>query len=282
MSSSQRKEMTERRFTIVSFHAHPDDESLLTAGTLARAAAEGHRVVLVVATAGEAGLSTAGDADRLGSIRSAELQRSAAAIGCHRVVQMGYPDSGMHGENAGFAALPVEVAAQRLSSILREESADVLTTYDPGGGYGHPDHVQVNRVGRLAAELAGTSVVLEATVDRRPLVRAAKLIRWTRLAPADFTPAKMAAAYSDSSAITHRVNVRRYTAQKKTSMRAHATQAAGGDGQRTLAFCVRLPGPLYRLVFGTEWFIERGGTSKSSTAGLKSGSTSSDVFSSLR
>jgi hypothetical protein len=78
------------------------------------------------------------------------------------------------------------------------------------------------------------------------------------------------------------VDVRRFWRQKKDSMRAHATQAAGGDSQRTLAFCVRVPGPLYRLVFGTEWFIERGGAGSAGHPGGAGGSRSSDVFSSLR
>jgi LmbE family N-acetylglucosaminyl deacetylase len=291
--------MTERSFTLVSFHAHPDDEALLTAGTLARAAAEGHRVVLVVATAGEAGLSAAADTGRLGELRHAELQRSAQALGCQRVVVLGYPDSGMNGEHEGFAALAASGPARRLAEILREEAADVLTTYDPGGGYGHPDHIQVHRVGKLAALFAGTPVVLEATVNRGPLVRAATLVHWTGWAPVDFSPAKMSAAYSDSRDITHRVNVRAFWRQKKASMAAHATQAAGGDSQRTLAFCIRLPGLLYRLVFGTEWFIERGGSlprpsssnsrsasaassASSSASGAGRARSSSDIFAALR
>jgi len=252
-----------RTFRVVSFHAHPDDEALLTAGTLARATAEGHRVTIVVATNGEAGLAdTPGSADSpgpgLGATRLAELRASAAALGCARVVALGYPDSGMRNENRGFASVPVDEAAARLAEVLAEERADVLTVYDRNGGYGHPDHVQVHRVGHLAAELAGTAVVLEATVDRTALVRALSAIRWTRLAPADFAPERMRSAYSDRAEITHRVDVRGQLSQKRASMRAHATQSTGGTGSRTLAFFLRLPGPLYRRVFGTEWFIERG------------------------
>src|SRR5881409_2973125 len=93
------------RFTILAFHAHPDDEALLTAGTLARAAAEGHRTVLVVATLGEAGLTRPGvPADVLRETRRAELAASAAALGVARVEVLGYPDSGMHGEAGGPAA----------------------------------------------------------------------------------------------------------------------------------------------------------------------------------
>lgn len=274
-----------QRFTVVSFHAHPDDEALLTAGTLARAAAEGHRVTIVVATNGEAGLAgSAGPHSRpgphsvqdlnLGDIRLDELRTSAAALGCTRVVSLGYPDSGMRNEHAGFASVPVDEAATRLAAVLTEEQADVLTVYDRNGGYGHPDHVQVHRVGHRAAELAGTRVVLEATVDRTALVRALSAIRWTRLAPANFAPDRMRSAYSDRAEITHRIDVRGQLSRKRVAMRAHATQATGGTGSRTLAFFLKLPGPLYRRVFGAEWFIERG--RKPSAPPLD------DIFTSLR
>jgi LmbE family N-acetylglucosaminyl deacetylase len=243
-------------FCLVSFHAHPDDEALLTAGTLARAAAEGHRVVLVVATRGEAGLSDGAPDGGLGERRADELERSAAALGCAKVIRLDYPDSGMRNEHRGFASLPVDEPAERLAAILRAERADALTVYDRNGGYGHPDHVQVHRVGHRAAELAGTRLVLEATVDRTALIRALSLVRWTRLLPADFAPHRMRDSYSDRASITHRIDVRRYADHKRRSMAAHASQAAGGAAPRTLALFLKLPGPLYRRVFGAEWFIE--------------------------
>src|SRR3954462_8194390 len=159
-----------RRFTLVSFHAHPDDESLLTGGTLAKAAAEGHRVVLVTATSGERGLGGPDDghgAD-LARARMAELEDAAAALGCARVLSLGYGDSGLHpdpSDSGAFVHVDVASAAARLAEVLREEDAHALTVYDPNGGYGHPDHVQVHRVGVAAARLAGTPVVLEATVS---------------------------------------------------------------------------------------------------------------------
>jgi LmbE family N-acetylglucosaminyl deacetylase len=261
-------------FCLVSFHAHPDDEALLTAGTLARAAADGHRVVLVVATRGEAGLSDGPAGQGLADRRADELDRSAEALGCAKVIRLDYPDSGMHNEHSGFASLPVEEPAERLAAILRAEQADALTVYDGNGGYGHPDHVQVHRVGHRAAELAGTRLVLEATVDRTSLIRALSLVRWTRLLPPDFAAARLRHSYSDRTAITHRIDVRGFTGAKRRSMAAHASQAGGGTGPRTLTVFLRLPGPLYRRVFGTEWFIE---------AGRQPGRTPvPDLFASLR
>lgn len=258
-------------FTLVSFHAHPDDEALLTGGTLARAAADGHRVVLVTATAGEAGLS--GDGSRatapLAERRRSELEQSARALGCARWEILGYADSGsgvakdlLPDDRASteqtFARLDPQEPAERLAEILREESADVLTVYDPHGGYGHPDHVQVHRVGVLAARLAGTPVVLEATVDRRLLMRVAAVMRWipgvARLVP----ESRFASTYLPPSELTHRVDVRRHLGAKRASLAAHHSQTTGGGSVRTLTLLLRLPGPVLGLALGREWFRERG------------------------
>lgn len=251
-------------FTLVSFHAHPDDEALLTAGTLARAAAEGHRVVLVVATAGEAGLTSAQvrTAAPLADRRLAELHASAQLLGCARVVVLDYADSGMANAPTGhprsFAAADVETAAVELAQLLRSEAADVLTVYDPAGGYGHPDHRQVHRVGVRAAELAGTPVVLEATVHRGQLQRALRLVARLPGVPADFAADRFAAAYTASGELTHRVDVRRFAGLKRAAMAAHASQTVADAQDRTLAVCLRLPRLLFRTAFGREWFVERG------------------------
>jgi hypothetical protein len=128
----------------VFFHAHPDDETLLTGGTMARLAAEGDRVVLVVATAGERGL-TGGSGDNLGEVRMRELQASAAAPGCARVVGLGYADSGSDGtppRSGSFAAADVAHAAARLAALLRDEDAELLTIYDPRGAPSRRPHVR--------------------------------------------------------------------------------------------------------------------------------------------
>ncbi|MFF5208993.1 PIG-L family deacetylase [Streptosporangium sp. NPDC000396] len=248
--------------TAVFFHAHPDDEALLTSGTMAMLAAEGHRVVLVVATSGERGQADIAPGEALGATRVAELYKSAAALGCARVVNLGYGDSGL-GPDGGIAEdrpdnafidADVEEAAGRLAAILAEERADLLTTYDPAGGYGHPDHVQVHRVGGRAAEIAGTPIVLEATVNRDPLLKGLRLAR--RFYP-QLDIRAFERAYSPGEAITHRVAVRRFARQKRASMAAHASQATGAD-TRTLGAMLKIPQPIYRFVFGTEWYVQRG------------------------
>ncbi len=250
-----------RARTLVCFHAHPDDESLLTGGTMARAAAEGHRVVLVVATGGEAGLTEpVVDSAELGRRRRDEVVRAADALGVARLIQWAYPDSGSDPDRTaveGFCHRPVEEVAQRLAGVLREEHADVLTSYDPSGGYGHPDHLQVHRVGRRAAELTGTPL-LEATVDRDLLQRVLRLVAWLPGLPSDFAADRFAAAYRPGSEITHRIDVRRHCGAKRAAMAAHASQARGGRDDRTLQVLLRLPRPLFRLVLGREWYVEPG------------------------
>lgn len=187
--------------TVAFLHAHPDDEAIFTGATMARLAAAGHRVVLVVATGGELGLpatdpllapegdprlgpSAIGvqppepddrpDAAELAGHRRRETEAAAAVLGVARVAWLGYADSGMAGDpandrpgslwRAGAAA-----GAQALVDALADEAVDALVGYDPGGIYGHPDHVRVHEAARLAARRLGTAVTYEATVDREHL-----------------------------------------------------------------------------------------------------------------
>lgn len=251
-------------FTLVSFHAHPDDEALLTGGTLARLAAEGHRVVLAVATDGEAGAAATSyrPAGRLAEHRRDELDRSAAALGCARVVRFGFRDSGWtpRPPEETFSRLPVEEAAGPLIDLLRAENADALTIYDPSGGYGHPDHRQVYAAGQYAAERAGTRLVLEATIDRRLIRRLVRLVEAVPGVLPQVRSADYATAYSAPEAITHRVDVRAYAEQKRLALRAHASQATADSGQRTLGLLLKLPPWLFRRFLGREWYVEHGRT----------------------
>jgi LmbE family N-acetylglucosaminyl deacetylase len=248
--------------TLVAFHAHPDDESLLMGGTLARAAADGHRTVIVVATLGEAGLTGSSPlGGELGQQRLAELRDAAAVLGCARVEWLGYSDSGRDGQASGaapFAKADTETAAARLASLLRQERADVLTIYDAAGGYGHPDHVHVHHVGRRAAELAGTPVVLEATVDRRAMLRLTRALRLIPGLPPEFRPKQLVRSFTAPERLTHRVDVRPHVATKRAAMAAHESQRSGGSTPRSLSVYLRLPRPVFRRVFGNEWFVEIG------------------------
>ncbi len=290
--------------TLVCFHAHPDDEALLTAGTMAKAAAAGDRVVLVVATRGDVGEVAGdflGDDEALYARRWAELTRSADILGVSRLVWLGYGDSGSGPagapshppSNAADTATPsppgeavvrfvdadIDDAATRLAAILRDEDAAVLTSYDPNGGYGHPDHVQVHRVGALAGRLAETPTVLEATIDRELMRTGVELAQTLGYeVPADFTPDRFDLWYTSAEAITHAVDVSAHLEQKRAAMEAHASQATAEDpgGTRSLELFVNLPPDYFALAFGTEWFVERGVPAPSSASGR-----ADDVFASV-
>jgi LmbE family N-acetylglucosaminyl deacetylase len=247
-------------YTLVTFHAHPDDESIATAGTMARAKAEGHRVVLVVATRGELGEhapDALGPGETLTERRVAEQLEAAQHLGVDRVEFLGYHDSGMAGEATNdapeaFARADLEEAAERLAKLLAEERADVLTIYDDHGGYGHPDHVQVHRVGVRAAEIAGTARVYESTMNRDYIK---ELLERSREEISDVPDAPDAAEMDDfgspEAMITTTVDVRDYVDRKRAAMAAHASQIPADS------FFLAMPPEAFREAFGYEWFIRR-------------------------
>jgi LmbE family N-acetylglucosaminyl deacetylase len=244
--------------TLVSLHAHPDDESIITAGTMALAASHGHRVVLVVATRGELGEPVPGvlaDGEQLGVRRSAETHASAAAIGAERVEFLGYVDSGMMGEATNdppycFWQADVEHAAHRLAAILEEEQPEVLTIYDDHGAYGHPDHIQVHRVGRRAAQMAGVPFVVQATFNRDAMRRGMAEAR-SRAEPAEVPDATdVGTEFGEpETAITHFVDVRGELTAKRAAMRAHPSQMAASH------FLLAMSDENFALAMGTEWYI---------------------------
>jgi mycothiol S-conjugate amidase len=141
--------------TILTLHAHPDDESSKGAATIARYSDRGFRTVLLTATGGEAGdiLNPAADTPEvradLAAVRRAELREAASIIGYDDVVMLGYRDSGMPGtaENAhpdAFVNAPFDEILERLVAIVRSEQPEVIVGYDDHEWYPHPDHLRVH------------------------------------------------------------------------------------------------------------------------------------------
>jgi mycothiol S-conjugate amidase len=152
--------------SLLSIHAHPDDESSKGAGTVAKYHAEGVRTVLVCCTGGEEGdiLNPAMDRDDvradIAAVRRAELDEAARIIGYDDVVMLGYRDSGMPDSEANahpdcFAGAPLDEAVGRLVAIIRRTRPQVVLTYgDEQGGYPHPDHLRVHEITAPAIERA--------------------------------------------------------------------------------------------------------------------------------
>jgi LmbE family N-acetylglucosaminyl deacetylase len=256
--------------TLVVFHAHPDDEAIATGGSMARAHAEGHRVVLVVATNGEHGEvpHDLAKGETLADRRRAETERSAAALGVDEVVWLGYTDSGMTGWEANhdersFWKADVDEAAERLAAILRTEAADVLTIYDWHGNYGHPDHVKVYQVGCRAEELVANELpslrVFEATWNRDEIRRQMAMARAAgeEFGPdAEFDPDGPMddgnPMGTTEAELTHVVDVSDFVSNKRAAIMAHASQVTDSG------FFTRMSDEMFAFAFGKEWFIEHG------------------------
>jgi len=238
--------------TLVTFHAHPDDECIVTGGVMRKAFEEGHRVVLVVATRGEAGEipDFLEENEELWQRRVVETHASADLLGVARVEFLGYNDSGMMGDElndrpGSFWTADVEEAAQKLAAILADEDAQVLTIYDSFGGYGHPDHIQVHRVGKRAAEIAGTPAVYQATMSREKMREAFRRVGVEN-------PEAPEESGTPEAEITARVDVTKYLDVKRAAMRAHASQIP------EQSFFLAMDDETFAFAFGTECFIREG------------------------
>jgi len=163
------------RLTCIS--AHPDDESLGFGGVLARYAAEGVEVSLVVATRGERGRYGDGTKpnpglDALGKIREAELRAAADALGVRHVRFLDYVDGDLDRADA-------EEAAGRIAAFVRELQPDVVLTFDPYGVYGHPDHVAICQLTLAGVVQAASSGPAANGSERSHRVKKAYYRSWT-------------------------------------------------------------------------------------------------------
>jgi LmbE family N-acetylglucosaminyl deacetylase len=239
---------------IVFFHAHPDDEAIFTGGTIAMLGAAGCPVTLVVATSGELGQRRHGPCDEVGRLREEETRRACSLLGVERVEFLRYRDSGMPGDPANghpdaFHRADPDEAAGRLAGIIAQQHASDLVIYDAGGIYGHPDHVQVHRVGARAARLAALPTVYESTVDRdyldatvgRHLVSQAH-----QDIPADLTLGV------PSGLVTTTVDTVDHLEVKRAAITAHRSQI------RTASEVVTMASTAFAQLYGLEWYIRRG------------------------
>lgn len=263
----------ERQLTLLAVHAHPDDEVFGTGGVLARSAAEGIHTVLICATKGENGEIHDPELDeeearpRLASIREEELRRACEILGVGELIFLGYRDSGMVGtpENAderNFHNADRDEAVGRVVAVIRRVKPQVVVTYDPRGGYGHPDHIAAHKATVAAFDAA-------ADPDRYPeqnlepwqaqklyytalplsgLQQMGEIMR-ERGVPIpfgeDFDPASIAVP---DEQITTYVNVEDYIGQKRAALRVHKTQIGEDHFMRTL------PEEMTTMILGTETF----------------------------
>jgi N-acetyl-1-D-myo-inositol-2-amino-2-deoxy-alpha-D-glucopyranoside deacetylase len=245
-----------RRLLLV--HAHPDDESINNGATMAKYAAEGVLVTLVTCTRGELGEVIPPDLgylekdpEALAERRTTELAAAMEALGVtdHRFLgspHVRFRDSGMVYDERGravappdmdvgaFAHVPVDEAASHLEPVIRQVRPQVVVTYEPGGGYGHPDHVHAHKVAMRAVELAADGAIPGGVPWRVSRVfwtvapRTVTLAAWRELASsgvkAPDPDGPLPSMVVDDDEVTTVVDASRYVDAKAAALRAHATQ----------------------------------------------------------
>ena len=276
--------MTGRRLLLV--HAHPDDESLMTGGTIAHYLAQGAQVMVVTCTLGEEGevigdtwaqLVADGGADQLGGYRILELTRALAALGPDAHGDVLTPrflggagrwrDSGMAGSPSArnpraFVNAPLAEPVEALAEIIGEFRPQVVVGYDPAGSYGHPDHRRVHDICARAIDVAATTpedrwrvdkhyyAVTEATALAKGLASVDELHPQWRM-PADGE----LPSYPDAQ-VTTEIDISEVYDRKVAALRAHATQvtvAATDDDRRPTSYV--LSNNIVQPIFDREHFI---------------------------
>ena len=224
--------MPDRPLCLATILAHPDDETFGAGGTLLRYTAAGvvcHSLSLTRGDAGESGPAGTAPipAERLGEIRAAELAESGRRMGLASTTALHYPDGAL-------ASAPVDAVIRDIVRWLRETRPDIVITWGPDGGYGHPDHIAAGELALRAVSLAGVArhepeLGEHVHVRRcyRMVVAAEVFDRLRELTP-DFN------AYMDTLATKPQrwersdlgavIDIRAVAERKWHAMQAHATQ----------------------------------------------------------
>ena len=243
--------------TAVFFHAHPDDEAIQTGRTMARMAAEGHRVVLVTATRGELGEVAEGflsPGETLTERHALELAAACDALGVARHEYLGYRDSGMAGEPSNgdsdcFWQADVDEAATRLASILDEEHADILGHLRRERRLRPPRPRPGSIAWDSAPEHAKTERVFMATMNRDHLLSLADRADEFGIAMPDEQRSMLDTLGVRAERITTAVDVTAYLDRKRRAMEMHASQISD------TSFFLMMSPEVFTAVWGTEWYI---------------------------
>ena len=255
--------MPEHSLTLMAVHAHPDDEAIGTGGILAKYSAQGVRTVLVTCTNGELGDGPGGvkpddpshDEGTVVTLRRQELEESCRVLGVTNLEMLGYHDTGMEGwpQNDApdaFWHTPVDVAARRVADLMRTYRPQVVVTYDEHGFYGHPDHIQANRVTRAAIDQSGIPAKLYYTAIPRSRLRGFREMLVEHgidvgdvpdedADPEFGTPDELITTTIDCSAVADR---------KYKSLEAHASQGEN-------IFFLQMGVDLFSSIMGSEQFV---------------------------
>lgn len=251
--------------TILAVLAHPDDESFGMGGTLALYARKGYDTYYVCATRGEAGTVDQEFLDGFkdtAELRTEELNRAAKILGLKGVFFLGYRDSGMPGMDANKhpdaqVNHSIDEVAGKVVRYVRELKPDIVLTFDPIGGYKHPDHIHIHNATVLAFEKAvDPSFHPEAGAPFKPRalyyhVFPRGFLKWmTRLMPlvgkdphkwgrnGDIDLTELVVDFP----IHARVNIRSVAEVKREAGAQHASQGGVGMRRGLMGFVTRVFG----------------------------------------
>jgi N-acetyl-1-D-myo-inositol-2-amino-2-deoxy-alpha-D-glucopyranoside deacetylase len=268
-------------------HAHPDDESLWTGGTIARYAAAGVQVTLVTCTLGEEGEIipeslrelAADSADQLGGYRIGELRGACAALGVSDHRWLGGPgrwrDSGMAGVAANdhpraFAGGSLADQTAALRAVLDDVRPQVVISYGPDGGYGHPDHIRAHDV-TMAACAGNPSVarIFHAVTSQRATADGVAALAEVPDLPYRL-PEPGELPVTEDSRITTTVAVGDVLAEKLRALRAHSTQISVWQSAQG-ALCYALSNGVAQPIPDAEFYVLAGGDPSGAAADLFGG-----------
>jgi LmbE family N-acetylglucosaminyl deacetylase len=242
---------------ILVSYAHPDDESFGLGSLIAKYTAEGTEVTLICATNGDVGSAPQELLDKYGSvaaIRLDELDCAAQVLGLTEVVKLGYRDSGMMGsaDNNHPDSLwqaPLERIAEQIVEVIRRTEPQVLITFDPYGGYGHPDHIKIHQATHKALDMLQGDAARPTKVYYAAFPRLLLRIGVAVMKIMGRDPRRLgrnqdldAQAILDNTLPAHtRINVSRYLEVAERASACHASQA---NPRQTLAIL----GPVFRYL----------------------------------
>jgi LmbE family N-acetylglucosaminyl deacetylase len=249
--------------TLMSVHAHPDDEAS-GGGILAAYADQGVRTIVVTCTNGEFGDAPGGikpgqpghDPEEVARLRLAELRESARILGVSDVETLGYHDSGMpdweyRNRPDAFCNIPIEEVAERIGELITKYRPQVLVTYDNEGAYQHPDHVQASVTAQAAARETG----IPAKVYLSTMKGSSWRKIWQALREAgeevpnwEPDPERERRALASEERITTTVDIRPVLARKRAALFAHGSQIDD-------SWFSKIPQDVTEAAFGYEYFI---------------------------
>ncbi|MEI8051407.1 MAG: PIG-L family deacetylase [Actinomycetes bacterium] len=253
--------MTPAQMTMLSIHAHPDDEALFTGGVIARYSREGVRQVLITCTDGHLGFDSVGRGshdeghapEAVGAERRSELLRATEILGVDRLETLGYRDSGMAGWDANddhrsFVQAPLDEVGARIAAIITEEQPQVVVTYADDGFYGHPDHIATHHATMAGLALAQHPCklyfVAMATGPRKGFAELAAAA--ARVLP-EWIESELIVG-TDDDLVQTVIDCGPVSEIKRAALAAHGSQVDNAD-------LVAMEPELFRAIFGTESFV---------------------------